>query len=136
MGLLRWLRSKTYLPAIVGSNAVTQYHKAQRLGLGDSEPEIAGVLWSWRLSSISAMNRENKWRLSHYLEAKFPIETITDFCLSSLDIEACIDPKDVAFERAANAIGRELDEGGVPYHVGKVWWFEAKWDQVIRPLRL
>lgn len=135
MGILRWLRNKTYMPGMIGSNAVTQYHKARRSRLADSDQEIADFLWFWRYLNARAMNRENRRRLSHYVESKFAIETMMDFCLSNMDIEMLIDPTNDLFGWAAWHILQELNQGKVPALEDEINSFTVRWFAGIKPLR-
>jgi hypothetical protein len=135
MRLFRWIKNKTYPPALIADNAAKQYRKAIYKNLGESPEEIAELMWNWRYLN-AALDTENKWRLSHYVESDFPITTIIDFCLGSFDIEFKYGPNELEFyDYAANYIGRELQKNGVPCTMKDVESFINKWNRFIGPLR-
>lgn len=137
MGLLNLLKGVVYAPALVADNAVTQYHKMKRNQPEYSPKEIAGILWSWRYMNAFLTTEKTKRFLS-YMETEFPIETMMDFCLSSLDIEIRVSPSDItvkSYNRAAHYIGKELIKNNVPFESGDIDLFTHKWNCFLSPLR-
>lgn len=135
MGLFKWLKNKTYSPALVADNAVTQYHKAKFANMGESPKEIAQVMWELRYLN-ARLDNESQRRFLNYVETDFPIETVIDFCLGSFDIEFLFGPSDLeTYDYAANYIGKELAKNGVPCTIADIHAFVDKWNRLIRPLR-
>lgn len=153
MNPFRWIKSKIYGPALVADNAITQYRKAESKKLGDSPQEIAAFLWDWRYAN-AMLNDQKRERLEHYIESDFPIETMVDFCLGTLDIEILVSPvKHDVFNHVAEYIVKELVKGNIPcrtyqfatddaFDVDGIFKpddmasFIEKWFRLVSPLRL
>ncbi len=136
MGILRWLWKKTYPPAMVADNAIKQYQKAKYRNMGNSPKEIAVLLWQRRYILNRPLDSKSEPRLHHYIQSGFPIETVLDFCLSSLDIEFLFGPPDLdTYEYAADYIGKELARNNIPCTTSDVSSFIDKWNRLISPLR-
>lgn len=135
MGLFKFFKNKTYPPALIATNAIKQYHKAKYGNIGETPSEIAQAMWYWRYLNAT-LDAKSRWRFQHYVQSDFPIESVIDFCLGSFDIEFLFGPPELnTYDYAANYIGKELAQNGVPCTVNEYHAFIDKWDRLIRPLR-
>lgn len=135
MGLVKWFKVNTYAPAKVAENAVKQYRKASYARIGQTSEEIAHFMWEWRYAN-ARIDLKSQQRLQLYLESRFPIQNVIDFCLSSFDIEFLFGPPDLEhYDYAANYIGQELFQNNIPCDLYDVVFFVDKLNKYIYPIR-
>ena len=112
--------------SIVVKNAAKQYNKLKKKRYDLKEGEIASTLYNIRYAKAK-LSRKSEMRWMKYMETEFEIKNMVDFCLSSIDIEFLVDPRNELHNMVGSKVVDGLEKKGVPVKIGDVKDFQNRW---------
>lgn len=132
MGIFDWITKRSPFQATINmvvKNAVKQYKNIKEDDESIVGDEIASNIWYLRYMGAKLSNKsEIRWR--KYVEEEFEIKNMVDFCLSSIDIEFLVDPRNELHDLVGSKVVEGLEKNGVPSKIEDVREFQDRWFMV------